>query len=62
MNTAYFIAGSVFIVLSIIWAIYKKSLKRNKEYEKAIKDLDEAVDNHDWDAIDDARHRMWKNK
>ena len=62
MSMSYFIAGSVFLALTLIVAIVKKRNKRNKEYDKAVKDIDKAIDNHDWDALDDAHFRMWKNR
>ena len=62
MTTTYFIAGAVFFVLSIAYSLFNKRRKKGKLYEKAIEDIDEAIDNRDWDAIDDARHRMWTNK
>jgi hypothetical protein len=62
MSETYFIAGAIFTLLSIVWWFIKKNDKRGKAYDKAINDLDKAADDRDWDAIDDARHRMWKNK
>ena len=62
MNVTYFIAGSIFLALTIVVTIIKKRSKRKVEYDKAIKDIDEGIDNRDWDSIDDARLRMWRNK
>ena len=58
MSTTYFIAGSVFLVLSIVWYFIERAKKRNSEIEKAKKDIDDAVTARDWDALDDARRRM----
>lgn len=62
MSTGYYIAGAIFLALSIIWWVISKFDKRKRSYDKAIKDLDNAIDAHDWDAIDDARRRLFKNK
>lgn len=58
MTTAYFIAGSIFLLFSGIGTIWAWNKKRNDEHEKAKKDLDAAVDARDWNAVDDARSRL----
>lgn len=57
-STAYFIAGSIFLVLTMIWAFVKWRLKRNEAHEKAKKDVDAAIDSGDFNGLDDARQRM----
>lgn len=58
MTTGYFIAGSIFIALSILWAVVKWIKKRNNKYEQAKKDLKRGIANNDWDLVDDARRRL----
>jgi hypothetical protein len=58
MTTTYFIAGSVFLILSGIGALWAWNQQRNADNEKAKKDIDSAIDSRDWDALDDARRRL----
>lgn len=59
MTVTYFIAGSVFILLSLIWAWVKHSQERNKAHEDATKAAKDAVDAHDTDKlINSIRNRM----
>lgn len=43
----YFIAGSIFVVLSIVWFFIQENAKRNKKHEEATSDGKKAVHNHD---------------
>ena len=58
MTTTYFIAGAVFLALSIIWSIMKWAKKRNDKKKKRDKDIDDAIDRGDWNDLDDARMRQ----
>lgn len=55
---SYFIAGSVFLVLSIIWWLIQKTDIRKKKYEEAKRDKQKAIDAHDFNAQLDADRRM----
>lgn len=54
----YFVAGSLFLALSLTWAILKRRWARNEEYEEAEKDAKKAVDSHDTARLIDAIRRM----
>lgn len=58
MTESYFIFGSIFLALTMIWTFVKWKAKRNDAHEKAKKDVDAAIDNRDFDGLDDARQRM----
>jgi len=57
-TVGYFIAGSAFILLSMIWAFVKKRAKRNKKYEEAENDVKKGVSEHNFGAILDGIRRM----
>jgi len=44
---AYFIAGSIFIILSIVWWFIQRQGERNKKHEEATRDAKDAVKKHD---------------
>ena len=54
----YFVAGSVFLLLSIVWYFIQKGANRNKKYEEAKRDKKKAIDAHDFNAQLDADRRM----
>jgi p-aminobenzoyl-glutamate transporter AbgT len=54
----YFVAGSVFLALSIAWWFIQKSAERNKKYEDAKRDKQKAIDDSDTPALLDAERRM----
>lgn len=58
MSTTYFLAGSSFLILSIVWFIIKHFSDKEKDNEQAKKDIDAAIEARDWDALDDARSRL----
>lgn len=58
MTVTYFIAGSVFLILSGIGALWAWNKQRNVKHEQAKKDIDSAIDASDWNALDDARLRL----
>ena len=58
MTTAYYIAGSLFLLLTMLLAIIRWFAKRNAEYEKLKKQFEAAVDAHDFVSMDDLRRRM----
>lgn len=62
MSTTYFVAGSVFLLLSGIAAFYKWRAKKNKKFEEAETDAKSAVDRHDTGALFDALRRMRQNR
>jgi len=57
MTTIYFISGSVFILLSLIWAFVKYRSKQNKKLEDAKRDAKTAIDKHDSAGLFDALRR-----
>ena len=52
------IAGSIFIVLSIVWWIIQKTDDKKKLYRKAKEDAQKAIDSGDTSALLDAERRM----
>ena len=58
----YFVAGSVFIALSITWAILKRRWERNEKYDAAEKDAKKAVEKHDTAALFDSIRRMRQHR
>jgi hypothetical protein len=62
MSTAYFIAGSVFLLLSMVWAIVQYIQKRNIKHEESTKDGQDAIKKHDVAGLFDAIRRRMLNR
>jgi hypothetical protein len=58
MDLAYFIAGSIFLFLSIVWWFIQKRVEVNKKYEEAKSDAKKAVDSGNSVMLLDAIRRM----
>lgn len=59
MTTGYFIAGAVFLLLSIVWYFIETRSKKNAKRDKAVKDAKDAVDRQNTpDFIDGLRRRV----
>lgn len=54
----YFIAGSVFLVLTMVWALIQHRSKINKKVEEAKNDTKKAIDAHNLGDIIDGTNRM----
>lgn len=58
----WLILALAFLLITLFVRFLDWRKKRKDAYEKAKKDLDEAVNARDWNAIDDAHRRLHKNK
>lgn len=54
----YFIAGSVFLVLTMVWAFVQHKMGQNKKFEEAKNDTKKAIDAHNLGDIIDGTNRM----
>lgn len=62
MDIGYYIAGSVFLALSIVWAVFKNRASRNKQKDEAIRDAKSAIDGQDTVRFVDALRRRLRFK
>lgn len=54
----YFIAGSIFLILTMIWAYVQHRQSVNKKVEEAKNETIKAIDAHDMGDIIDGTNRM----
>lgn len=53
-----YIAGSVFLLLTMLWAFIQWKAKKNEKFEEAKRDYKKAIDDGNRSAVLDAERRM----
>jgi len=57
-SVVWLILAVSFMVISGIFAVVNWKNKRNAEYEKIKKEIDDSIDDDDWDKLDDAQRKL----